>query len=95
MGGGPPPPFPLYKMENHSKICEVWKTWSNGKPKHKEKVEDVILSMISPIWYEPSSLQVQCMWVQVIHNLNNYVHGTTPNFNFMFLLKHKPKGDKV
>jgi hypothetical protein len=33
--------------------------------------------------------------VQVIHNVNGYVHGITPNFNFMFLLKHKLKGNKV
>lgn len=38
-----------------------------------------------------------CMFndVQVIHNLNGYVHGITQIFNFMFLLKHKLKGDKV
>jgi hypothetical protein len=61
----PPPSPPNYtKWKIILKYGGVWKTWSNGKPKHKEKAEDIIPSLISPICYEPSSLQVQCMQVQ-------------------------------
>jgi hypothetical protein len=69
------------------------------KLKHKGRAWGEFPSKTIPTHNELASPKLQCALKfnddQTIYKLNICVHGVTPKIDFLFLQKHKFKGDKV
>jgi hypothetical protein len=72
-------------------------TKQDHKLEHEGKAWGKFPSRTLPTHNEPASFKLQCAIKlnddQTIYKLNRYVHGVTPEIDFLFLQKHKLKGD--